>query len=481
MILSLVFAIGLYLQVGQGGDQTLPTTPGSPAVSVPSIVNNGDHLGTTNPPITIPDQIPGTTQQPVTTRPSDSPAPVQHQDTPAEIEAKARIAGPAGVDETIRQVGQGSEQVVRQALDVPDWFLNRDRKIILDDPAVQQLGNIMRLAALVLIAIGAGLVFLKHLAGPFVNTDPVLIQYALPTLLFFGLVGWYFEPILGAAIDLVRALIGTIIATSLTEAIVPGFDLLGQMVDNIIGPLIFLFYVCVAALMVFKLGTQVGWLIILTAVAPIYITITGTPFLSRFGAQWWRSWFGTLLDPILVVAGLRLVGPFVGFVGHPPPMIEELMRGFILLAILRAPGFHAGAYGGSGADWMMGLLLSRLLRGHNGGAQLAVAGAERSGISITEVATPARAAVQPMSLSSGSPSAGGSGSFSNSWRWTPQPVTPDSIWAGMGRPSSSVSVHPPTTYGGFSNSSFSEVNHPETPDLEKQQVSHPSASTQVAE
>src|SRR5581483_4577759 len=103
-------------------------------------------------------------------------------------------------------------------------------------------------------------------------------------------------------------------------------------------------------------------LFILGAVAPIYVTVTGAPLLGRYGAQWWRAWFGTLIDPILTIAGLRLAAAGLGFLdGNQPQFWDQVFTVILLLPVLATPGWHSGAYGGNGVDWLLGMLVYRVL------------------------------------------------------------------------------------------------------------------------
>jgi hypothetical protein len=281
--------------------------------------------------------------------------------TEEDIKRDAAIAAPAGMDGGATATHSGLNKLARQSLQLPNYLLTRDKKTVLENAAVQTLNTSLRFVGLALWVICLALIIAKHLAGPFVGADIMDLSVALPVGIFMGMLGWFNQQLLGVIIDLAGAVITGVVNAPLSEAITPGlsFNTASQL---IIGPILGVVYDLLSIWLIFKIWLQMAWLWLLTAGAPIYVTITGAPFLGKFGSHWWRNWFGTLVDPILVIIGLHLAVPWFDLLKGAPDLASQLAKGLTFLVILSAVGWHPGAYRPQSPEMVLALLLWRMMR-----------------------------------------------------------------------------------------------------------------------
>jgi hypothetical protein len=314
------------------------------------------------PPAAQPAAPGGSTQ---TTTTGGNTTVVFRSATQEEIEADSRIATRSGMNEGATIAATDMIGLTRGGLAMGDWMLTRDPNKILDYEPVKKMNEALRWAGIVIWIICIGLVLLKHALGPFAGAEHTGIYLALPLTLTAGMAGFFNAQLLRLVANAVHALLGVIVNAALKDAIEPALHLdVGTVANTGFGilaaPVVALLVAVVGLLLIVKMWAQVGWLFILSAVAPIYVTKTGAPLLGRYGAHWWRAWFGTLLDPILLLAGLRIAAAGLGFLdGTLPKFWDQIFTLILLLPLLAAPGWHAGAYGGNGVDWLAGMAMYR--------------------------------------------------------------------------------------------------------------------------
>lgn len=283
----------------------------------------------------------------------------------AEIAHAATVAAPAGMNGGATAVELGLNKLATQSLQLPNYLLTRDKNVILNKPEVKTLNDSLRFVGLAVWFICLALIIAKHLAGPLAGCDIMDLSVALPVGIFMGLLGWFNQPLLSILIDLAGAVISSVVNSSLSSAITPGlsFNTASQV---IIGPILGVIYDLMSIWLIFKLWLQIGWLWILTAAAPIYITSTGAPLLGKYGSHWWQNWFGTLIDPILTVVGLHLVVPWFDLLQGAPDLATELGKALTFFVLLSTVGWHRGAYRPQGVDALIAVGLWRMFRGMQG-------------------------------------------------------------------------------------------------------------------
>jgi hypothetical protein len=315
-------------------------------------------------PNDLPLSPPATTPGQTTTTPAQSrsnPAPVIPAATDAEIAHAATIAAPAGMDSGATSTETGLHKLATQSLEMPNYLLGRDKNIILGRPEVQTLNDSLRYVGLGLWIICIAMIIVKHLAGPLAGVDIMDLSIALPLGLLMGILGWFNKELLSVIIDLAGAVIAAVANSTLKTAITPGLSF-NTATQAIIGPLLGIAYDLLAIWLIFKMWLQLAWLWILTTVAPIYITITGAPFLGQYGSHWWQNWFSTLIDPILTVAALRLVIPWFDILQGAPDLGGELLKAVTLFVVISTIGWHRGAYRPHGVDALIAVGLWRMLK-----------------------------------------------------------------------------------------------------------------------
>jgi hypothetical protein len=392
MTFLLIGFITLFMQVPGG----LPINPGPP----PGLPSRTTTTTTTAP-------APEGPRSQSTTNGSGNTTVVIMPAADEEIAHDATVAAPPAMDSGATAVEKGLNTLARQSLQLPQHLLSRDKNVILDTPAVRTLNDSIRYVGLAVWVICMALIIMKHLAGPFTGVEVMDLSVALPIGVFMGALGWFNHTLLALIIDLAGAFLTSVVNAPLSDAITRGLSL-DTGSSLIVAPVIAIFYDLLAIWLIFKLWLQIAWLWILGAGAPIYITATGAPFLGKFGSHWWRNWFGTLIDPILVIIGLHLTIPWFDLLQGAPPLAAQLAKAMTMLVILSTVGWHVGAYRPQGVDALLAVAFWRMLKsgGHHSSTPATTA----------QALPPAQPPSNPHGLSGMGYGGTGSGNASTHWK-----------------------------------------------------------------
>lgn len=243
-------------------------------------------------------------------------------------------------------------------------------------PAVIDMFGQLRLVALGTLAFLIMVTGFVHMAAPIMGVQLPLKQLVVRTV--FAVVISSTALFWGARfIDVVNALDGVIMSTSLGTIILPfphGFDPV-QLVAALV-------YAVVLLWLFFKLATRMVWLLILLAIAPVALILYVVPQLAFVASGWSRQFFGNLFGQPLTLIVLRLGATVL--VGHDPSPWDYFIGAAVFLVALQMP-----------------VWFSLLALGSRSGGTLAAFSPSRLLPLLTGVGLPARVAVAGTAVASG--------------------------------------------------------------------------------
>ena len=290
------------------------------------------------PPVPLPGQ-----PRPDPPAPAPQPSPVQVLRDPEFRTAFGELVV-SGADAVVTAGANGEFELLDKAFDTPDALLNRTRENTVDDPHGAQLndGLLRLLPGLVLAAMM--LVATVNLVGVFTGAPvgPIGGLLAITVVALGALAAVNNRLLLGLLVDAVQLVLHAVGTTPIREFARPGMGI-ASFTAPIIGAILALAYGLVLLLLLVVLTIEIGWVVVLSSLAQLWVLASFTPKVSGIGGHFFMRWAGSLLSPVVALAALNLGALVVGKAGSQVAPGDQLMRLIYLLIAYQAPGFVAGA------------------------------------------------------------------------------------------------------------------------------------------
>lgn len=242
------------------------------------------------------------------------------------------------------EMQHGTQELVEKADGLPSGLLDRTRDNTIDETHGAQLNT-------GLLKILPGLIFAAMAAAGALNVAGALTGKDVGALgSFHGVVmiavGAFAAAnnrwILGYAVDGVAMVLQAVATTPINEFVKPGVGI-ATFTAMIIGPILSIVYLLVSLILKLVLSMELAWVMVLSALAPIWILARFVPKLDGIGSYFASRWFGSLLSPLMALAALNMGMPILGHAGDQVDALDQLKRMAFLAIAYESPGFMVGA------------------------------------------------------------------------------------------------------------------------------------------
>jgi hypothetical protein len=314
---------------------------------------------------------------PPTDPPAPSPPTISIHVPSAEDIAHTLLGGiMALLGDAVQNGMHTGQDLLHEVADSPiNLYSRTPPELTYAHPAVIEMFSQLRLVAFGTLAFLLVVAGFTHMAAPIMGQELPLKQLVVRTA--FALAISSTALIWGARmIDMVNALDGVIMSTSLGAIILPWPNALDpvQMVAALL-------YAVVLLYLFFKLAMRMVWLLILLAIAPVALILFVVPQLAFVTTGWSRQFFGNLFGQPLTLIVLRLGASVL--VGHEPSPWDYFIGAAVFLVALQMPvWFSLLALGSRSGGTLAAFSPSRLLplvTGFGLPARVAVAGVAVAG------------------------------------------------------------------------------------------------------